>query len=463
MTKTLQVFKSRGLYKNLICNGRSHHFRVSELFQPLSVIPRNAKLKNLEDTSLSQKLLVNCGIINSRSNGMFALLPLGQRVIDKLTAIIDEEMRHIGAQKLLLPLLTSGHLWKKTGRWESTGEELMTTSDRHKNEHVLSPTHEEAITSLMSDIYPLSYRQLPLHLYQITSKFRDESRPRFGLLRCKEFLMKDLYTFDCSEAAASVTYNKIGSAYDRIFQRIGIPYLKVAGDSGNIGGSLSHEYHYQAAIGEDTLLLCNGCDFSTNATLVSSSDDAFCTRCGGQLNKTLAIEVGHTFLLGTKYSAPLKACYQNDKGKPELLHMGCYGLGVSRIMAAAVEVLSQGKCIRWPWILAPFKICIITPKKGSKEAGALSWVDHLAHVVNSIPGFQNDVIIDDRDSFTIGQRVMEAKKTGYPLVIVVGKGACASIPLFELIDTENGDSQMLSQTLLVNFLKQKLLEFKFNV
>ncbi|XP_071536694.1 probable proline--tRNA ligase, mitochondrial isoform X2 [Panulirus ornatus] len=398
------------------------------------------------------------GIVSLRSNGMFAFLPLGQRVISKLVALIDEEMRSISAQKLSLPLLTSGHLWKITGRWDTTGQELIKVQDRHNKDYVLSPTHEESVTNLVSEVYPLSHRQLPLRLYQTTSKFRDEMKPRFGLLRCKEFLMKDLYTFDDSEEAAVVTYNEICNAYDRVFQRIGVPYLKVAGDCGNIGGNFSHEYHYQAAIGEDTLLLCNACGISTNSQLVANPDDVSCTKCGNQLTKVTGIEVGHTFLLGTKYSESLDAHYQNEKGKPELLQMGCYGLGVSRIMAAVVEVLSQDEYITWPWILAPFKVCLITPKKGSKEEGAKPWVDHLAEYISCMQGFQNDVIVDDRDKLTIGKRVTEAKKTGYPLIIVVGKRACETVPLFEVIDSRSNKVQVLSHKLLLNYLKEVSIE-----
>ncbi|XP_042859358.1 probable proline--tRNA ligase, mitochondrial [Penaeus japonicus] len=432
---------------------RMHHHRVSQLFQPLTVRPKDATVKKEESTSLSQKLMVNCGILSSRSNGMYAFLPLGQRALMKLMKVIDEEMVTVNAQRLSLPLLTPGQLWKKTGRWESTGQELLKVKDRHEKDYVLSPTHEEAIVNLIADVYPLSHRQLPLRLYQITSKIRDEMKPRFGLLRCKEFLMKDLYTFDESEEASVSTYWEICKAYDRVFQRIGVPFIKVEGDCGNIGGSFSHEYHYPAAIGEDTLLLCQKCGSATNAELLSESSN-ICSGCGEQLSKTMGIEVGHTFCLGTKYSKPLNCCYQNEKGKPALMQMGCYGLGVSRILAAAVEVLSQGEQIRWPWILAPYKVCIISPKKGSKEAKAKSWVDHLAQVISNIPSLHDDVVIDDREALTIGKRVLEAKKTGYPIIIVVGKKASESVPLFEVIDMGKESTENLTQRQVLEYLRE---------
>ncbi|XP_045594503.2 probable proline--tRNA ligase, mitochondrial isoform X1 [Procambarus clarkii] len=447
----------RRIHSNLSSCWRSYHYKMSEQFLPQP----NVTVKKEETISLGRKLLMDYGIINSRSSGMFALLPFGQRVFTKLTTIIEEEMRDIGAQKLSLPLLTSGHLWERTGRLESNDQELMTIQDRHDKTYILSPTHEEAITSLMAEIFPVSHKHLPILLYQITSKFRDELRPRFGLIRAREFVMKDLYTFDSSEAAANITYTKICSAYDRIFQRIGIPYLKVVADCGDIGGNFSHEYHYQTAIGEDILLLCNACGFTVNSELVADADNASCSICGNQLTKTQGIEVGHTFLLGTKYSKPIKAFYHNVEGKPELLQMGCYGLGVSRILATIVELLSKNDCIRWPWSLAPFKVCIITPKKGSKEESGMLWVDHLAQVISSMPGFEDDVLVDDRNKLSIGRRQVDADKMGYPLVIVVGKKACESIPLFEVIDRESSKTHFLTQKLVIDFLKQKSRKCKF--
>ncbi|XP_066981482.1 probable proline--tRNA ligase, mitochondrial isoform X1 [Macrobrachium rosenbergii] len=432
-----------------------HHQRASQLFQPLHILPKDATVKKDELISLSQKLLLDCGIVRPRGNGMYAFLPLGQRVLAKLTNIIDEEMKLIGAQKLLLPTLTSGHLWKKTGRWELTGDELIKVKDRHEKDYVISPTHEEAVVDMLAETYSLTHRNLPLRLYQISSKFRDEANPRFGLLRCKEFLMKDLYTFDKDEASAVSTYEQVSKAYDAVFQRLGVPYVKVAGDCGTIGGSFSHEYHYPAAIGQDILLICNGCGSAVNSELANNSDTTTCPLCGSVTTTTKGIEVGHTFLLGTKYSAPLNCSYQNEKGKPSLVQMGCYGIGVSRVLAAAVEALSCETGIRWPWVIAPYKVCIISPKRGSKEANAASWVNFLANTIGSIEGFHDDIIIDDRDTFTIGKRVMEAKKVGYPIIIVVGKSACELVPRFELIDITNSNVLLFSHVELLDFLRCK--------
>lgn len=450
----LNISRLTRYYKLSNVQAVRHYHKVSKLFQPLSVKPKDATVTKDEAISISQKLLMDTGIISLRSNGMFALLPLGERVMMKLTKLIDKEMSCIGAQRLSLPLLTSGDLWKKTGRWESTGQELLKIEDRHGKEYVLSPTHEEAITSLMSEIYPFSFRQLPLRLYQINSKFRDEMKPRFGLLRCREFIMKDLYTFDNSVEAAHDTYQEICSAYDRIFHRLRIPFLKVTGDCGSIGGTHSHEYHYISPTGEDTLCVCDNCGNSKNAELVSSDKSDSCDKCGSHVHQVAGIEVGHTFLLGTKYSKPLKALYQNESGKPELLQMGCYGIGVSRLLAASVEVLAEDKNIKWPWEIVPFKICLIGPKKGSKEASSALWVDHLAEVMSGMPGLLDEVVVDDRDRLTIGKRVMEAKQSGYPFIIVVGKRACEMVPMFELLDCTTGKSEFLSHKMLMNWVRE---------
>lgn len=427
---------------------------VKRIFQPLNITPKDAIVKFQDVTSLSQKLLVDNGIIRGRGGGMYTLLPLGHRVIRKLTNLIENELHPLSAQQLTLPALTSAHLWKKTGRWESTGPELIKVKDRHEKEFVLSPTHEEAITDLISEVYPLSRRQLPLRLYQFSNKFRDEMKPRYGLLRAKEFLMKDMYTFDMCEDTAKDTYIDVCSAYDNIFNKIGVPFIKVAGSCGNIGGSLSHEYHFPADIGEDTLLICGGCRHTTNIELLGEESANECPHCQHKMEKSMGIEVGHTFLLGTKYSGPLNASYQDSSGKPAVLHMGCYGLGVSRIMAAAVEVLSSQEAIRWPMAIAPFTCCIITPKKGSKEENVKRWVSPLLENFSDIPLLKDNVIVDDRDWMTLGKRVMEARRVGYPLVIVLGKKAANDVPTFELINSYTRETNMFSQIQLLQYLRE---------
>jgi len=424
---------------------------VSSLFQPINLNPKNNEIKKGDSVAKSQKLLYEMGIVRQASPGMFTLLPLGLRSLHKIQNLISSEMNRAGCQQLTFPFLTSANLWKQSGRIESTGRELLSCVDRHDREYVLSPTHEEAITELVASLPNLTYRQLPLKLYQISSKFRDEIKPRFGLLRGREFIMKDLYTFDKSIEDAHKTYDLVSRAYDRVFRRLGVPFVKVLGATGNIGGISSHEYHFPAAIGEDELRQCSVCDFGTNVE-VSSKDT--CHLCGSPMKETKGIEVGHTFLLGTKYSQILNAKFTSKSGTGEMYQMGCYGIGVSRILAASVEVLSTDNEIRWPHSIAPYSVCVLAPKGGSKEEAALSSAHYLAHQVDSMNHFSDDVILDDRSSVTIGKKMLEAKRTGYPYIVVVGKKSVLDVPIFELHDTHRNVKIEATASDILNYFNQ---------
>lgn len=429
----------------------SYIHTVSRLFQPVYLVSKNTEVKYNDITSKSQKLMIDNGIIHQANNGMFDLLPLGQRALQKLINLVDHHMQAVGAQKVTFPLLTNSALWKSTDRLESSGPELFMLQDRHKKNYILSPTHEETAAHLMASVPMISYKQLPLLLYQITSKFRDEGRPRFGLIRTKEFLMKDLYSFDEDVEIAKNTYNMICKTYQDIFDTIGVKYMKVLAASGMMGGSLSHEFHYTVPVGEDTLLICNKCNYGVNKEVEPKR--TICDKCGGEsFIETKGIEVGHTFLLGTKYSEPLNAHYASPKGKT-LLYMGSYGLGLTRILAACLEVISLPKEIRWPQLLAPFLLLIITPKAGSKEekvAGNLC--DELYMSTQQIPGFCDNVIIDDRSDLTIGYRLLKAKRTGYPYIVVIGKSVATSPDVLELHDLNRDQCLHLSKSDLLHYI-----------
>jgi len=407
---------------------------VSKLYQPKELIPRD-KLetvkKNDESTSKSSRLMKEYGITKSVGNGYFALLPLATRAINKLTKLIDKELENVGCQKIYLPHTVGAELWAKSGRLQGMGPELIRYKDRHNKEMILCPTHEETITNIISS-YELSIKELPLKLYQIGSKFRGEMRPKFGLIRANEFIMKDLYTFDKDLNSAMDTYYQICEAYKKIFDRLGVPYQRVEGDTGIMGGSLSHEYHYPAGIGEDLLLWCSECSKGRNIEVDENEEsNQVCDSCSGKMEETKGIEVGHTFLLGQKYSKIFKANFLGLKGKPETLEMGCYGIGVSRVMAAATEVLSTETELRWPRIISPFSICIIPPKTGSKEYNTgVELMEQMYEQLNI--HFQDDIIIDDRDKTTIGKKLIEADRTGYPIIIVIGKKSTLAEPLVEI-------------------------------
>uniref|UniRef100_A0A182U533 Probable proline--tRNA ligase, mitochondrial n=1 Tax=Anopheles melas TaxID=34690 RepID=A0A182U533_9DIPT len=418
--------------------------RVSKLFQPALIIPKNATIKSQDITSKSQRLMLEHGLIRQAGNGTFYLLPLLQRSLQKAVDLIDRHMEAVGAQKMVLPLLTSAELWKKSGRLGATEAgtptELLQTTDRHGKVQILGPTHEESITSLLAAIAPVTYRQFPLRLYQISTKFRDEMKPRFGLMRAKEFLMKDLYTFDVDRARCQETYDSVNEAYGRLFREIGVPFVKVAGDCGTMGGSLSHEYHFPSEVGEDELIRCTRCGMHTNAELLPALRER-CKSCetGSEtFERQAGIEVAHAFILEDRYTKALGATCLAANGKPVPLQMGCYGIGVTRLLAASIEVLSSEKEIRWPVALAPYRVCIITPKAGSKEeAQAAPWVGKLHDDLQSLANCAGDVIVDDRTQLTIGKRLLDARKMGYPVIVVVGAKA-ASEEKLELHDVAAG-------------------------
>ncbi|XP_017843232.1 probable proline--tRNA ligase, mitochondrial isoform X2 [Drosophila busckii] len=281
---------------------------------------------------------------------------------------------------------------------------------------------------MLASTAPISYRQLPLRLYQIGPKFRDELKSRFGLMRAKEFLMKDMYTFDVSESTAKESYAAVSAAYERFFAQLEVPYVKVQAATGIMGGSLSHEYHYVSAVGEDTLLQCSQCGYAGNLEVLDTETQT-CPSCQStSLSQVRGVEVAHTFLLGDKYSKPLGATYLNNAGKPDALTMGCFGIGLTRVIAAALEVQSTEQQLRWPKLLAPYDVCLIGAKQGSKEQLKTEQLElQLLEQLSAICGAQ-ELLHDERKELTIGKRLMDAKRLGHPLIIVVG----AKAPKLEL-------------------------------
>ncbi|KAG6461502.1 probable proline--tRNA ligase, mitochondrial [Manduca sexta] len=407
--------------------------RLSQIFQPIITIPKNAKIKNTDITSKSQKLLLECGLVRPTSSGLFTLLPLARRSVDKLENLIKNCIETTGAQRISLPALTPANLWEKTGRIADIGPELVTLKDRHDKQYLLAPTHEETIADLLADVGPLSYKQLPLIVYQISNKYRDEHRPKHGLLRAREFLMLDAYGAHTSLDCAHTTYQRMTAAYQRLFDQLHLPVYQVRAPSGDMGGSVSHEWQLPAASGEDQIHVCVSC---SQASLASESQKS-CQACGANTKVLSSIEVGHTFILGTKYSDPLGAHYVPSSGPSEPVIMSCYGIGVTRLLASSLEALSTDKALRWPRAIAPYSLIIIGPKEGSKEWSALgeNHVHQLHEAICRLPGLDNDVLVDDRHQMTIGKRLMMADRLGYPTIVVCGKAALDSPPRYEVYQT----------------------------
>ncbi|KAG5850045.1 probable proline--tRNA ligase, mitochondrial [Anguilla rostrata] len=431
---------------------------VSRLFQPSTL--REVQELGMEGRAgeipcKSQRLMLQAGLIHPSNPGCYYYLPATVRAMEKLVRLIDQEMQGIGGQKLDMPSLCAAELWRRSERWDLMGKELFRLRDRHGAEYCLGPTHEEAVTELLASQGTLSYRQLPLLLYQVTRKFRDEPKPRFGLLRGREFYMKDMYSFDTSEEAAHLTYQAVCQAYARLFARLGLRCVQVQADTGNIGGKLSHEFQLPAEIGEDRLLICGNCTFSANVETVEPGKTD-CPQCHkGTLAESKGIEVGHTFYLGTKYSHIFNAFYHNDQNKPVLAEMGCFGLGVTRILAAAIEVFSTEDAVRWPGLLAPYQVCVLPPKKGSKTEELAGLAEELCHSLGtSVPRLKGEVVLDDRTQLTIGKRFKDAGRLGYPYVIVVGKSAAEEQPRFEVCCQQSGETLFLSREGLMDLLSE---------
>jgi len=529
--------------------------RYSEMFLPTGrEIPSDAEL-------ISHQLMIRAGMIRKLTGGIYSYLPFGYRAIRKVEQIIREEMDRAGAQEVFLPMVQPAELWQESGRWVHYGKELLRFRDRHEREYCLGPTHEEVITDLVRHEIK-TYRQLPRNLYQIQTKFRDEIRPRFGVMRCREFGMKDAYSFDADEAGAEISYQKMFEAYKRIFTRCGLNFRPVEADSGAIGGSFSHEFMVIADSGEDAIVFCGACHYAANLekaevakpdqpentdpplpieeihtpgvktieevcaflrvkpgevvkTLIFSADGVAvavlirgdqevnevkvknhlgceslelapddlilaatgsprgfagavgiktriiadysllgmtrcimganredyhlrhvkpgrdfqveahtdlrviretdpCPRCGGAIHLARSIEVGHVFKLGTKYSKAMKALYLDATGREQTMIMGCYGIGIGRTVAAAIEANHDSDGIVWPLPLAPYQV-IITPVNVNEK----SLSETANRIYDTLKDKGVEVILDDRDE-RAGVKFKDADLIGIPLRITVG-------------------------------------------
>lgn len=532
---------------------------------------------------ISHKLLLRAGMVRRLTSGLYIYLPLGLKVIDKIAGIVREEMNAAGFQELLMPMVQPGDLWKETGRWEHYGKELLRFKDRNEREYCLGPTHEEVITDLVRGEVR-SYRQLPVRLYQIQSKFRDEIRPRFGLMRGREFMMKDGYSFDADSAGAEQSYKLMHDAYTRIFSRLGLRFRAVEADTGSIGGNFSHEFMVLADTGEDSIAFCHDCDYAANveraeviwqgekcaeaclpyekvdtpgahsvqevasmlqapaaaivktmlftvdgnvvavlvrgdrevnavklknflkaqdvelaggavveglthaplgfagpiglsvpvyadlelqggtdyivganapdahfrhvdlcrdATITAWADlraitpQDVCPRCGGRIELTRGIEVGHIFMLGLKYSEAMHAAFLDETGKEKLMIMGCYGIGVSRVAAAAIEQNHDQNGILFPPPLAPFECILLNLDPRNAEVNAK------AEAIYALLREQGvDVLLDDRDERP-GVKFKDADLLGAPMQMVVGgKGLARGV--VECKDRRSGEKAELS-------------------
>jgi prolyl-tRNA synthetase len=376
--------------------------------------------------AVSHKLMVRAGLIRQMGAGMWTWLPAGWRVHERVVQIIREEMDAIGAQEMLMPVLQPADPWRKTGRLGI--EELFKLTDRKGSELVLAMTHEEAVTFHMAQIVR-SYRDLPQIVYHFQIKERDEPRPRAGVLRTREFIMKDAYSFDRDQAGMEHSYELHIGAYDRIFARTGLRFYRVEGDVGMMGGSGAHEYMAPCAAGEDEVVLTES-GYAANAEVVRaqlSTDELRSgdTVKGEPIELVRAIEAGNIFKLGTRYSEPLGARYLDETGAELPIWMASYGIGPARIVAAAVEQFADEHGISWPRSLAPFDVHLVAlGKPGTPERDA---ADTLYETLRQgeLDGRKLEVLYDDRD-LGPGEKFADAELLGCPLRLTVGRRSLES-------------------------------------
>ncbi len=555
--------------------------RLSRTYVPtLKEVPAEAEV-------VSHRLLLRAGFIRKLTAGIYTYLPLGLKTLNKVADIVRQEMDRAGAQEILMPMVQPGDLWRETGRWDFYGKELQRFRDRHDRDYCLGPTHEEVVTDLVRGEVR-SYRQLPLNLYQIQTKFRDEIRPRFGLMRGREFVMKDAYSFDRDEAGADASYRAMYDAYKAIFRRLGLEFRPVEADSGSIGGNFSHEFMVLADTGEDTIAVCQACEYAANLekaevvapvdkcncggdcgpavliptpgqhtveevcayleiepntlvkTLLFDVDGApvaglvrgdrdlnevklknhlgatevklatpeqvvawtnapvgfagpvglnvpglkiiadreldfdcgwvvgankadahlksvdlrrdatieaytdlrnitegdKCPRCGGAIGFRRGIEVGHVFKLGLKYSQAMNAVFLDENGKEQTMVMGCYGIGVSRIVASAIEQNHDAEGIKFPPSIAPFEVALLSLGGKDQEVVAAAAALYAELVQQGI-----EVLYDDRDERP-GSKFKDADLMGMPMQLVLG-GKGLKNGIIEAKDRRTGEKREL--------------------
>ena len=388
----------------------------SKIFIPtLKEAPQEAEVT-------SHNLMLRAGMIRKVASGIYTWLPLGLKVLKNIENIVRDEMNASGAQEVLMPMVQPKELWLETKRWEKMGPELLRFKDRHERDFCLGPTHEEVITDLIRNNIK-SYKELPLNLYQIQTKFRDEVRPRYGVMRGREFLMKDSYSFNLNEESLAESYLLMKNTYKKIIDRLGLKFKIVKADSGAIGGDVSEEFHILAENGEDTIAVSDSSDFAINTELLLKEGEDLNSLQGkpspdgeGVIEIKKGIEIGHIFQLGRVYADAMNANVLDQEGKSRSLFMGCYGIGVSRLVAAAIEQNNDDKGIIWPDSIAPYEVNIVAIGFDKNEEIAKAAID----LYNQLLSMGYEAMLDDRkDGY--GTKMKDAELIGVPINVIIGK------------------------------------------
>jgi len=411
-------------------------FQSKFFAKTLRDIPKEAITKN------HQLLLKGC-YINQLISGVWTLNPLGLMVLKKIENIIREEINNIGGQEIFMPALQPRELWERSERWEKMDPPLFKFKDRHDKWLALGSTHEEVVTDLAAQ-YVKSYKDLPLALYQIQNKFRNEMRSTGGLLRVREFVMKDLYSFHTTEEDLDKYYEKAKEAYLKIYKRCSLKAIPVEASSGAIGGNYSHEFMVLSESGEDKIVLCEKCNWGANNEILKGKDS--CPHCGKKLQAANSIEAGHIFKLGVKYSEKMGLSFMDADGKQKPVVMGCYGIGVGRLMAIIVECLSDEKGIVWPKSVAPFDVHLLCLDAKDKDISkkAVELYDELLEA-----GL--DVLFDDRDE-SASVKLKDADLIGIPTRLVISQKTGDKV---EYKERANSKIELLSANEIIKKLKRE--------
>ncbi len=407
----------------------------------------NYPLKTFKDAPsdaelISHQLMLRTGLIKRLASGIFTWMPFGLKVLRKIEQTVREEMDNSGAFEVLMPTIQPSELWQETKRWDDYGDLLLQIRDRHERLFCYGPTHEEVITDILRKSVK-SYKQLPVNFYQIQTKFRDEIRPRFGVMRAREFLMKDAYSFHLNQDSLEEEYEKMDQTYEKIFTKLELDFRKVQATSGEIGGSVSHEFHVIAESGEDEIAFCDDENFAANVETLESEN----APNGGELKYAKGIEVGHIFQLGDKYSKAMKLEVLDANGKNVNPYMGCYGIGISRIVAAAIEQNHDDKGIIWPSAISPFEILIIV----LNDKDDSNVMDQAMKIYQELRSDGIEVAIDDRDE-RAGVKFADADLLGVPTQVIVGKRGIEQKKL-EVTSRSTGEKREVKIDEVVNHLK----------
>ncbi len=434
---------------------------LSKLFIPITKdLPSEAKIK-------SHQLMLRTGMIRQSSAGIYSWLPLGFKVMKKIENIVRQEQNNIGAQEMLMPTIQSSEIWKESGRYDDYGEEMLRIQDRQNREMLYGPTNEEQITEIFRSSAK-SYKLLPQIFYHIQWKFRDELRPRFGVMRCREFYMKDAYSFDLSEKDSVLSYNKMFYAYLKTFQRLGLKSIPMKADTGPIGGDLSHEFVILADTGESKIFSDKRIfdipinDYKNDEKSLNKmredfskyyavTDDKFKSsefdKNVKKINQiqTKGIEVGHIFYFGDKYSKPMKCSVDTKDGKKTFVKMGSYGIGVSRLVGAIIEAKYSNEKMKWPKSVTPFDVVIIPVINKNDNSN----LEKAKKVYENLKNNGIDVLLDDIDE-NISNKFKKHDLLGIPFQIIIGSKAKKDEFEFKEVDK---DSQMINLDNIIKLLK----------